>query len=254
MKTSKLLLKFCSENGRAILTKTEREKLTFLDVEIARVQGHMEKFACGLTKRKLDAARAAYAANPSEANRAALDNIRMNWLAEDSDNQAQRSVINHALLEMATKGLRDLVPPILLRAANALAWLALQVQFEEEKNHASFEIPYQQSAIVKALIGESTQIRFVADRIASPLFTWNAPSRSVSGCDWLPDLIKIEGEVWNGETLDPDARRESAKWRNLGQAGNPLFKPLLCERDGTAATAEKGKAVKTYPSPASAKG
>jgi hypothetical protein len=248
--TAKLLLMFCSQNGRAILTGAERERLLHVCSEIERIEGHILQFAVGLAKRKLDVARMAYVDNPSQVNRVALDKVRAAWMAEDLENMAQRRIVSAVLASMVVKELKPLLPPMLRRAANALAWLAVQVRFEEEARHTLFETPYRASGIVEAIVNRISLLRIAADRIDSASWMWNGHPAGMNGCEWLTNLAKIEGEVWNLESLDPDVKRDSAKWRNFGQAGNPLFQPLLCERDGTAATAAKGIAVKKYPASA----
>ena len=252
--TSKLLQLFCAQNGRAMLTKAEREQLLHFDSEIARVEKHGEKFATGLARKKLGAARGAYVSNPSDENRAALDKVRATWLEEDSENQAQRVIIRRVLAGMATEKMKQLIPLILRRAANALAWLAVQVQFDEEAKHKAFEVPFRPSGIMEALVNRLSFLRMIAQRIDSTVFTWNGRPGSYQECEWLADLAKIEGEVWNADTLDPDAKRSALHWRNIGQLENPLFQPLLCGAitAATPATSEKGTAVKKYAAPSAA--
>jgi hypothetical protein len=190
------LLKFCSENRCALLTKTERENLARADGEIDRVSLHLTQFAAGLAKRKLDAARNAYTVTPSEINRAALDKIRATWLAEDAENAAQRSIIRNALTALVTREFKIFLPPIIRRAAAALAALAAKVQLEEQTTHALYGAPYRPSAIVDGLLHMVTTLKMSAAQIDSPAWTWTSRSTGVSGCGWIQEVAAVKGDPW----------------------------------------------------------
>jgi hypothetical protein len=228
MKTWKVLLLFCEQNGRGLLTEEEKQRLAEFNSEYDRINKHSEQFAIGVAKRKLDAARDAYSKDPSEANRGALDRVRATWLPEDSENCAQRQIVKRALRDKCAEFLRPLLPPIMLRAANALAWIAAQVQFEEKQKHAFFEAPYTPSVIIKNLEFFIGQIRMSADMLRKPAWEHNGKADHLSGCEWIPHLLEVNGPVWEG-TLDPQSKTASDPWRNIGQVGNPLFWPVLCE-------------------------
>jgi hypothetical protein len=77
----------------------------------------------------------------------------------------------------------------------------------------------------------------------------NLLPQQIGGLEWLPDLLDVEGEVWNpADTVDPAQKsRQSKSWRNIGQLENSLFDPVMSTRDDTAAASVMGKSLVKYP-------
>lgn len=246
MNLSKVLLRFCADNGRAMFTKEERERLRTATAEFERIQGHYRKFGVRVARERLYAARQAYSENPSEANRAALDKIRTDWRAEDLENAGQRTIIHRTLVEFATKATKELLPPILRRAANAVAWMTVKTQFEERERFAAFDVVYQPSAVVAGLRQEVIQLRVAAQRIEGWNWTCSTRPDGVHGCQWFPDLLEIKGDLWTLDTFDPATRSKSEKWRDFGQVGNLLFNPILGEEGKAYSGLEPEKAVNKH--------
>jgi hypothetical protein len=137
----------------------------------------------------------------------------------------------------------------LRRAANAVAWLSCEVTTDEKKRCELFGHPFSTTPLILALAQEVANLGHRAKQVESPHWTMNLLPQQIGGLEWLPDLLDVEGEVWNpADTVDPAQKsRQSKSWRNIGQLENSLFDPVMSTRDDTAAASVMGKSLVKYP-------
>jgi hypothetical protein len=225
MKMSALLIRFCKAESRAMVTPKERDLLNFHTEEIARVRAHYDQYAAGKAKRTLDEAREAYTTDPSEANRERLDLIQTTWLQTAEDDRGHRVIISQALQRVCTDACVDLIPPLLTRAGNYIAWLRLVAIQEEKDRFATYDLPWEESAIVTSLANLARQCHHVASQYAGQRLESTLAPTQMGVCQWMNDaeLIAIEGDPWDLQTLDPAARSDKDQQRDFGQHRDPFF-------------------------------